>query len=192
MGWCHEFGSSINDGCAHPMVAGAASCSCGRCGTVCQGRFNGCAEVWARGPRYVAFVRPAAGGAGVTPPAPPAPPAAEEAAAEAGGDTLDSLRVALDAVRAELREMGEVLRRQQDALDRRAQLDEAYDRLVAVLDALREPDGVHRNGAGTGPEHDGEDASTPPATPAAVEAWSQWDPFRPGLAPTGTEPPGDT
>ena len=51
MGWCHEFGSQIVEGCAHPMVAGAAGCRCGACGGTCAGRFAGCPKVWARGPR---------------------------------------------------------------------------------------------------------------------------------------------
>ncbi|HEV2070501.1 MAG TPA: hypothetical protein VGR26_11965, partial [Acidimicrobiales bacterium] len=54
MGWCHEFGPQISDGCDHPMVAGATSCTCRQCGTECKGRFAGCVDVWARGPREVA------------------------------------------------------------------------------------------------------------------------------------------
>lgn len=53
MGWCHEFGPQINDGCDRPMVAGEAACSCPACGVVCTGRFTGCAAVWARGPRVL-------------------------------------------------------------------------------------------------------------------------------------------
>ena len=44
------------------MTAGATSCSCTVCGTVCTGRFAGCAAVWARGPREVAVDAPHAGG----------------------------------------------------------------------------------------------------------------------------------
>lgn len=40
------------------MTAGATSCSCTVCGTVCTGRFAGCAAVWARGPRAVAVDAP--------------------------------------------------------------------------------------------------------------------------------------
>lgn len=54
MGWCHEFGPQISDGCDHPMVAGATSCTCQQCGAECKGRFAGCVDVWARGPREVA------------------------------------------------------------------------------------------------------------------------------------------
>ncbi len=36
------------------MVAGATSCTCGECGAACTGKFYGCADVWARGPRLVA------------------------------------------------------------------------------------------------------------------------------------------
>lgn len=35
------------------MVAGPDSCACPECGVTCYGRFPGCAEVWARGPRQV-------------------------------------------------------------------------------------------------------------------------------------------
>jgi len=53
MGRCHEFGSQIREGCAHPMRAGRDSCSCPECGVVCEGQFDGCPDVWARGPRLV-------------------------------------------------------------------------------------------------------------------------------------------
>ncbi|MGH9265104.1 MAG: hypothetical protein ACRD1D_10480 [Acidimicrobiales bacterium] len=55
MGRCHEFGSQIREGCGHPMVAGERACACPECGVVCQGQFDGCPEVWARGPRPVAL-----------------------------------------------------------------------------------------------------------------------------------------
>lgn len=54
MGWCHEFGPQILEGCDHPMVAEATSCTCGECGSTCHGKFAGCVDVWARGPRLVA------------------------------------------------------------------------------------------------------------------------------------------
>ncbi|MEA2900320.1 MAG: hypothetical protein QOH36_207 [Actinomycetota bacterium] len=53
MGLCHDFGSQIAEGCGHPMRAGLASCTCDVCGVVCEGRFEGCAEVWARGPHPI-------------------------------------------------------------------------------------------------------------------------------------------
>jgi hypothetical protein len=37
------------------MVAGPQSCSCPLCQAVCTGRFNGCAQVWARGPVQIAL-----------------------------------------------------------------------------------------------------------------------------------------
>src|SRR5438445_525731 len=58
MGWCHEFGPQIREGCGHPMRAGESACTCPQCGVVCRGRFAGCAEVWARGPREVHVVSP--------------------------------------------------------------------------------------------------------------------------------------
>ncbi len=56
MGWCSEFGVQIAE-CDHPMVAGADACHCDVCGTLCEGRFDGCPDVWARGPIHVNFVR---------------------------------------------------------------------------------------------------------------------------------------
>jgi hypothetical protein len=41
------------------MLAGVASCSCEECGTVCPGRFRGCASVWAAGPQPVSLRGPA-------------------------------------------------------------------------------------------------------------------------------------
>lgn len=43
------------------MTAGATSCSCTVCGTVCTGRFAGCAAVWARGPKEVTLGAPHTG-----------------------------------------------------------------------------------------------------------------------------------
>ena len=62
MGLCHEFGSQIRSGCDHPMRAGASACSCAECGVVCRGLFDGCPDVWARGPRPVAISATRAGG----------------------------------------------------------------------------------------------------------------------------------
>jgi len=53
MGLCHDFGSQIAEGCNHPMRAVLESCRCDVCGVVCEGRFEGCAEVWARGPHPI-------------------------------------------------------------------------------------------------------------------------------------------
>jgi hypothetical protein len=83
MGRCHEFGSQIREGCGHPMRAGERACACPECGVVCQGLFDGCPDVWARGPRPVALTNVAAlGGNGVTVRAlnagtPQAPPGAQ-------------------------------------------------------------------------------------------------------------------
>ena len=70
------------------MRAGASACSCPDCGVVCQGLFDGCADVWARGPRPVtiAATRAVTGVASAPIAAPPpmsaaatAPPAAATA-----------------------------------------------------------------------------------------------------------------
>lgn len=62
MGWCSEFGCRIAPACDHPMVAGRQSCSCDICGEGCGGRFAGCREVWAAGPKS----RPARKGGSAT------------------------------------------------------------------------------------------------------------------------------
>jgi hypothetical protein len=59
VGWCQEFAQQIRPGCDHLMLAGVASCSCEECGTVCPGRFRGCASVWAAGPQPVTLRGPA-------------------------------------------------------------------------------------------------------------------------------------
>ncbi len=47
------------------MRAGERACACPECGVVCQGLFDGCPEVWARGPRPVTLTSvPALGGNG--------------------------------------------------------------------------------------------------------------------------------
>ena len=89
MGLCHEFGSQIHVGCDHPMRAGASACTCSECGVVCQGLFDGCADVWARGPRPVTIAATRAV-TGVAParapmaavPSAPAPAAAPSPVAE--------------------------------------------------------------------------------------------------------------
>lgn len=58
MGRCHEFGSQIREGCRHPMRAGQTACSCPECGVVCEGQFDGCPDVWARGPRLLPVDEP--------------------------------------------------------------------------------------------------------------------------------------
>ena len=87
MGLCHEFGSQIRSGCDHPMRAGASACSCAECGVVCRGLFDGCPDVWARGPRPVAISATRAGG-------PSTAPAPAPAAASSGGATVTSLPTA--------------------------------------------------------------------------------------------------
>lgn len=57
MGWCHEFGPQIHEGCGHSMVAGIASCQCPECGITCEGRFAGCGQVWAKGSKLVSTRR---------------------------------------------------------------------------------------------------------------------------------------
>jgi len=56
VGWCTEFGVAIT-ACDHPMLAGAHACTCDVCGARCEGRFDGCPEVWANGPVQVELVR---------------------------------------------------------------------------------------------------------------------------------------
>ncbi|MBV8162187.1 MAG: hypothetical protein JO265_14805 [Acidimicrobiia bacterium] len=131
MGWCHEFGPQIREGCGHPMRAGESACSCPQCGVVCQGRFAGCAEVWARGPREVHVVSPPAALARRTPT--PArvtrTPAAQPSGAEqARTEVLAWLQAAFDGLRDELSVLAGGLARQQAVL---SDLSENRDSEVA-------------------------------------------------------------
>ena len=116
MGRCHEFGSQIREGCGHPMRAGERACACPECGVVCEGQFDGCPDVWARGPRPLTLtvspaidaprVRALAPGPDPAPPttpsngnanwngystsAPPPPPPTAETAPQGSGGTSRS------------------------------------------------------------------------------------------------------
>jgi hypothetical protein len=59
MGRCHDFGVQVGRDCEHPMQPGENACSCPHCDSVCEGQFQGCADVWVRGPRAVQVARPA-------------------------------------------------------------------------------------------------------------------------------------
>src|SRR5438270_2431009 len=132
MGWCHEFGPQIREGCGHPMRAGESACSCPQCGVVCRGRFAGCAEVWARGPREVHVVSPPAALARRTPtPVRVARTPAEQpsGADQARTEVLGWLQAAFDGLRDELSVLAGGLARQQSVL---SDLSENRDSEVAT------------------------------------------------------------
>src|SRR3954451_20775619 len=142
MGWCHEFGPQIREGCGHPMRAGESACSCPQCGVVCQGRFAGCAEVWARGPREVHVVSPPAALARRTPTparvsrAPGQSSGTEQASAgaeQARTEVLAWLQAAFDGLRDELSVLAGGLARQQAVLS-----DLSDNRDTEVATALTE------------------------------------------------------
>src|SRR5436305_781917 len=139
MGWCHEFGPQIREGCGHPMRAGESACSCPQCGVVCRGRFAGCAEVWARGPREVHVVSPPAALARRTPtPVRVTRTPAEQAAGaeQARTEVLAWLQAAFDGLRDELSVLAGGLARQQAVL---SDLSENRDSEVATaLTEVRE------------------------------------------------------
>jgi hypothetical protein len=60
VGICLEFGPHITEGCDEAMSAADQRCTCPGCGAVCRGRFQGCQEVWNRGPQPVSLVSKAA------------------------------------------------------------------------------------------------------------------------------------
>ena len=115
MGLCHEFGSQIRTGCNHPMRAGASACSCAECGVVCRGLFDGCPDVWARGPRPVSISATRASAANgapaavaTTPPTRPQAAAKAEPTAPAGdggsaGGIAEGLRSAAGGIAEGLR-----------------------------------------------------------------------------------------
>src|SRR3954452_25212902 len=146
MGWCHEFGPQIREGCGHPMRAGESACSCPQCGVVCQGRFAGCAEVWARGPREVHVVSPPAALARrtQTPVRAPRSPAEQSSGADqARTEELAWLQAAFDGLRDELSVLAGGLARQQAVL---SDLSDNRDSEVSTaLAEVREWAGELRN-----------------------------------------------
>ena len=101
------------------MRAGESACSCPQCGVVCRGRFAGCAEVWARGPREVHVVSPPAALARRTPtPARVnyAPAEQHSGADQARTEVLAWLQAAFDGLRDELSVLAGSLARQQAVL----------------------------------------------------------------------------
>jgi hypothetical protein len=56
VGICLEFGPHISEGCDEAMRAADQRCACPGCGVVCRGKFQGCPEVWNRGPQAVSLV----------------------------------------------------------------------------------------------------------------------------------------
>lgn len=154
MGWCHEFGSQIREGCGHPMTAGDASCACAVCGVSCPGRFSSCSAVWARGPREVAMASPVVvrrpafvsrgevSGAATIPAAVagPEPAAAMEPAEDGRGEVLEWLQSAFDGVRDDLAMVLDAVGRQQQALTSLSEREGATTRLVELAEAL--PDRV--------------------------------------------------
>lgn len=159
MGRCHEFGSQIRDGCGHPMRAGERACSCRECGVVCQGQFDGCPDVWARGPRPVALtlgpapaidaprVRALNAGLDQPPPPPrsnghtsalppPAPPPRPPTASRT--EVLQWFEDAFDELRNELHAVASSVTRQQAMLAELLDSREAELRVVMVAESLPE------------------------------------------------------
>src|SRR5436305_11174449 len=136
MGWCHEFGPQIREGCGDPMRAGGSACAGPQCGVVCRGRFAGCAEVWARGPREVHVVAPPAALARgtVTPVRVGRAPGEQPSGADqARTEVLAWLQAAFDGLRDELSVLAGGLARQQAVLS-----DLSENRDSEVADALAE------------------------------------------------------
>lgn len=154
MGWCHEFGSQIREGCGHPMTAGDTSCTCGTCGVVCAGRFSACSAVWARGPRQVTLASPvlagrpavkadANGGSGVVA---TEPATVTNSADDGRGEVLEWLQSAFDGVRGDLALVADAIARQQQALNTLTHAEETTTHLVELAEAL--PDRVSTAVAG--------------------------------------------
>ena len=164
MGRCHEFGSQIREGCGHPMRAGERACACPECGIVCEGQFDGCPDVWARGPRPVALsvsgaaaiaaprVRALAAGTATEssarttnghtaeppPPAPSAPPRSPGQGADSRTEILRWFEDAFDELRNELHALASTVTRQQAMLAELLDSREAELRVVMVAESLPE------------------------------------------------------
>lgn len=185
MGWCHEFGSQIRDGCGHLMRAGETSCSCSDCGVVCKGRFSACDAVWARGPRQVTLARPVPTrpptvvgepiSAATTPPPVAAQPAAAEPVDAGRGEVLEWLRSAFDGVRHDLAMVIEAMGRQQQTLSTLSQSEATAAKLVELVEAL--PERVTASVAEIFKEAAPADTAAPrssPSTAAAKEFAAHW------------------
>ncbi|MEA2686129.1 MAG: hypothetical protein QOE93_1324, partial [Actinomycetota bacterium] len=112
VGLCTEFGIQIAPGCVHPMHAQAASCVCPGCGSVCRGRFTGCPEVWAAGPRTGSqpVLKLATNMGSSAPPAssasaPPAPPARRPEPVAVVLPPDERITVVLDSIRHDVEGM---------------------------------------------------------------------------------------
>lgn len=133
------------------MRAGEASCSCPQCGVVCEGRYNGCSDVWARGPQPVGLISadalasaPSENRSTTRPltPLPPSGPAAPAIAVVGSGaspaiglpaPTPAQLGAALAELRSELRTVVDRLSSQQATM---GEWRAAIDAQVAQLSTL--------------------------------------------------------
>jgi hypothetical protein len=138
VGWCSEFGVEIAP-CDHPMVAGGDACHCEVCGTRCEGKFEGCPDVWARGPVQVELIRQPtrAKSNGSQPdasitdsPTSEIPHASTPSVHHING--VDELRTSLRRLEARVNSL-EMSVRDESRLDR---LDEAIARMLDALVAL--------------------------------------------------------
>ncbi|MEA2704201.1 MAG: hypothetical protein QOD63_2146 [Actinomycetota bacterium] len=120
MGWCSEFGCRIDPVCNHPMVAGRQSCSCEVCGVGCGGRFGGCKDVWAAGPKP----RPARKSGSAlgrlsvmsADPGPPTVPSGSSSVATLDDERLQTLNDTIDRMGRQLRGVVKLLNQQQEQL----------------------------------------------------------------------------
>ncbi len=142
------------------MVAGESSCRCSTCGAVCEGRFAGCPEVWAAGPREVTLVEPET--SGVASPAsvvsafvsaePPersrvraAPSTAP--AGDARAQAFDWLQDSFDGLRSQLKVLSDAVSRQQQTLGSMGEAGATAERLAELADALPDRIGEAVRGA---------------------------------------------
>lgn len=150
MGWCHEFGSQIREGCGHPMRAGESSCACTTCGVTCTGKFSACSAVWERGPRELTLASPvvirrpaavaqrgsASNGSRAAVTAEPA--AVGEPGEDGRGEVLEWLRSAFDGVRQDLATLMEAVAVQQQALSTLSEAEGVTAQLVELAETLPE------------------------------------------------------
>ena len=148
MGWCHEFGSQIREGCGHPMRAGESSCACTTCGVTCTGKFSACSAVWERGPRELTLASPVvirrhtsvaqreAAGNGARAVVTAEPAAVAEPGDDGRGEVLDWLQSAFDGVRADLGTVMEAVVVQQQALSALSEAEGVTAQLVELAETL--------------------------------------------------------
>jgi hypothetical protein len=170
------------------MRAGESACLCRECGVVCEGQFNGCAAVWAAGPREVVLARSGPEALDVA----PEPLAAAQTAHQSRERVVGWLQDSFEGLSAQMRVLSDAVNRQQQVLGDMTEAQAAAARLSELADVLPERIGqaVYEALSAHQPSHDprpeawGEDVmgelrrvnDRPPVEPTPIEVGDELAP----------------